>query len=285
MSIKNKALLVNLKISQMSGFKIDKGATEQVALTNNSSLEAGRYNKNLFASTDLLSNIKSKTNDIRKKFYHNTLPWGLKGTHMLPSANFMDFSAEFRADKKDWFSLVDEFIVGIPKIKVDAPRVLGKMYNEADYPTEEEARARFSMDMEITSIPDDDFRVQGISDDELDTIRKDITNKVTTATEDAMSVAWQRLYDTVSHMAETLADPAKNFKNTLVENTQDICSVLTRLNVTDDPNLEKLRQEVEASLTTTNPEVLRHDPDARRDTAEDAKAIMDKMGSFMRGGN
>ena len=285
MSIKNKALLVNLKISQMSGFKIDKGATEQVALTNNSSMEAGRYNKNLFASTDLLSNIKSKTNDIRKKFYHNTLPWGLKGTHMLPSANFMDFSAEFRADKKDWFSLVDEFIVGIPKIKVDAPRVLGKMYNEADYPTEEEARARFSMDMEITSIPDDDFRVQGISDDELDTIRKDITNKVTTATEDAMNVAWQRLYDTVSHMAETLADPAKNFKNTLVENTQDICSVLTRLNVTDDPNLERLRQEVEASLTTTNPEVLRHDPDARRDTAEDAKAIMDKMGSFMRGGN
>lgn len=285
MSIKNKALLVNLKISQMSGFKIDKGATEQVALNNNSSMEAGRYNKNLFASTDLLSNIKSKTNDIRKKFYHNTLPWGLKGTHMLPSANFMDFSAEFRADKKDWFSLVDEFIVGIPKIKVDAPRVLGKMYNEADYPTEEEARARFSMDMEITSIPDDDFRVQGISDDELDTIRKDITNKVTTATEDAMNVAWQRLYDTVSHMAETLADPAKNFKNTLVENTQDICSVLTRLNVTDDPNLERLRQEVEASLTTTNPEVLRHDPDARRDTAEDAKAIMDKMGSFMRGGN
>ena len=285
MSIKNKALLVNLKISQMSGFKIDKGATEQVALTNNSSMEAGRYNKNLFASTDLLSNIKSKTNDIRKKFYHNTLPWGLKGTHMLPSANFMDFSAEFRADKKDWFSLVDEFIVGIPKIKVDAPRVLGKMYNEADYPTEEEARARFSMDMEITSIPDDDFRVQGISEDELDTIRKDITNKVTTATEDAMNVAWQRLYDTVSHMAETLADPAKNFKNTLVENTQDICSVLTRLNVTDDPNLERLRQEVEASLTTTNPEVLRHDPDARRDTAEDAKAIMDKMGSFMRVGN
>ena len=38
MSIKNKALLVNLKISQMSGFKIDKGATEQVALTNNSSM-------------------------------------------------------------------------------------------------------------------------------------------------------------------------------------------------------------------------------------------------------
>ena len=285
MSIKNKALLVNLKISQMSGFKIDKGATEQVALNNNSSMEAGRYNKNLFASTDLLSNIKSKTNDIRKKFYHNTLPWGLKGTHMLPSANFMDFRAEFRADKKDWCSLVDEFIVGIPTIKVDAPRVLGKMYNEADYPTEEEARARFSMDMEITSIPDDDFRVQGISEDELDTIRKDITNKVTTATEDAMNVAWQRLYDTVSHMAETLADPAKNFKNTLVENTQDICSVLTRLNVTDDPNLERLRQEVEASLTTTNPEVLRHDPDARRDTAEDAKAIMDKMGSFMRGGN
>ena len=283
MSIKNKALLVNLKISQMSGFKIDKGATEQVALTNNSALEAGRYNKNLFASTSLLADIRSKTNDIRKKFYHNTLPWGLKGTHMLPTANFMDFSAEFRADKKDWFSLVDRFIDNLPKIKLDAPRVLGKMYNEADYPTEAEAMSKFSMDMEVTAIPDDDFRVQGISEEELETIRRDITNKVTTATEDAMNVAWERLYKTVSHMAETLSDPAATFKNTLVENTQDICAVLTKLNVTDDPNLERLRQEVEATLTSTSPEVLRHDPDARRDTAEDARAIMAKMGSFMGG--
>ena len=98
-----------------------------------------------------------------------------------------------------------------------------------------------------------------------------------------MNVAWERLYKTVSHMAETLSDPAATFKNTLVENTQDICAVLTKLNVTDDPNLERLRQEVEATLTNTSPEVLRHDPDARRDTAEDARAIMAKMGSFMGG--
>ena len=50
----------------------------------------------------------------------------------------------------------------------------------------------------------------------------------------------------------------------------------------DDPNLETLRQEVEASLIK-HPDALRNDPDLRRDTAAEAKAIMDKMSVFMGG--
>ena len=53
-----------------------------------------------------------------------------------------------------------------------------------------------------------------------------------------------------------------------------------RLNFTDDPNLEAMRQEVEATLLK-HPEALRNDPDLRSDTASKAKEIMDKMSVFM----
>jgi hypothetical protein len=43
-----------------------------------------------------------------------------------------------------------------------------------------------------------------------------------------------------------------------------------------------MRQQVEASLIK-HPEALRNDPDLRRDTAAEAKAIMDKMSVFMNG--
>jgi hypothetical protein len=43
-----------------------------------------------------------------------------------------------------------------------------------------------------------------------------------------------------------------------------------------------MRQEVESKLIK-HPEALRNDPDLRRDTAAEAKAIMDKMSVFMGG--
>jgi len=44
-----------------------------------------------------------------------------------------------------------------------------------------------------------------------------------------------------------------------------------------------MRSEVEAKLAHHNPEILRNNPDLRRDTAEEAKAIMEKMSVFMGG--
>jgi hypothetical protein len=83
-------------------------------------------------------------------------------------------------------------------------------------------------------------------------------------------------------MAEKLADPKAIFRDSMVENAKEICALLPRLNFADDPNLEAMRQQVEASLIK-HPEALRNDPDLRRDTAAEAKAIMDKMSIFMNG--
>jgi hypothetical protein len=58
--------------------------------------------------------------------------------------------------------------------------------------------------------------------------------------------------------------------------------MLSRLNFTDDPNLETMRQQVEDSLLK-HPEALRNNPDLRSDTALEAKSIMDKMSVFMGG--
>jgi len=98
-----------------------------------------------------------------------------------------------------------------------------------------------------------------------------------------MDEAWKRLHDRVQHMAEQLADPAAVFRDTLVENTREICAVMSRLNFTDDPNLEAMRLEVEQSLTKHHPDALRNDPDLRRNKAAEANDIMKRMGAFMGG--
>ena len=186
---------------------------------------------------------------------------------------------DFRKEKSEWELLVNRFIWDYPKLKADAQRILGSLYNEADYPTVDELKTKFKMDMAIFPVPATDFRVQ-IASDELTRIQQDVEARVKSAQSTAMNEAWNRLYERVKNMAEKLADPSAIFRDSLVENTRELCALLPRLNFADDPHLEQMRQDVEASLLK-HPEALRNDLDLRRDTADEAKAIMDKMKSFM----
>jgi hypothetical protein len=205
----------------------------------------------------------------------------MDGTMMLPTANYLSFMSDFRKEKGEWYSLVQDFVDNYDTLKLDAQRILGSLFDRADYPTALELRLKFDMDMSVFPVPSSDFRVN-IASDELTRIQQDVERRVRDAEQAALQEVWTRLYERVKHIAEKLADPKAIFRDSLVENAREQCAMLTRLNFSDDPNLEAMRQEVEATLLK-HPEALRNDPDLRRDTAADAKAIMDKMSVFMNG--
>lgn len=281
MNLNDRALLVQLSVSQWTARKYDKKATKEVADANGTTTAAGRYNKSLLPMNDLLDNIHKKTTHIRQRYYDNTLPWGIDGTQMLPTSNYLQFMADFRKERDEWNILVRNFVDHYDTLKEDAKRILGGLYDPADYPSAVDIRQKFHMDMAVFPVPSADFRVS-IASDELSRIQQDVERRVAEAQTNAMKDVWQRLFDRVKHMAEKLADPKAIFRDSMVENAREICALLPRLNFTDDPNLEALRQQVEASLIK-HPEALRNDPDLRRDTAAEAKAIMDKMSVFMGG--
>lgn len=279
MNLNDRALLVQLNVSQWTARKYDKRASKEVTTAHGASSAAGRFNKSLLPMNDKLDNIHKKTTLIRTKYYDNTLPWGMDGTMMLPTANYLNFMSEFRKEKGEWYSLVQEFYDDYDQMKVDAQRILGSLYDHADYPPLLELRHKFHMDMAVFPVPSSDFRVS-IGSEELTRIQQDVERRVKDAEQAALKDVWQRLYDRVKHMAEKLADPKAIFRDSMLENTREICALLPRLNFSDDPHLEAMRQQVEATLLK-HPEALRNDPDLRQDTAAEAKKIMDAMGAFM----
>lgn len=279
MNLNDRALLVQLSVSQWNARKYDKRVTRQVADANNTTMDAGRYNKALLPMNDLLDNIHKKTTHIRQRFYENTLPWGIEGTMMLPTANYLSFMSDFRKEKSDWRTLVNIFVNNYDAMVQDARRILGALYDPADYPRSGDIQHKFDMDMAVFPVPSTDFRVS-IGSDELSRIQQDVERRITEAQSKAMTEVWQRLYDRVKHMAEKLADPKSIFRDSMIENAREICALLPRLNFADDPNLESMRQQVEVALLK-HPEALRNDPDLRRDTAVEAKKIMDAMSVFM----
>jgi len=283
MMLNDRALLVSLSISQWTARKLDKKATKEVADINRASTSAGRYNKSLLPLNDLLANVHQKTGVIREKFAKNTLPWGVDGTRILPSANYLQFMQDFRKEKSEWQSLVNTFLDNYEYLVAEAKRWLGDLYDEKDYPSKESIIGKFSMDMGIFPVPSNDFRVE-LSSDELTRIQEDLESRMTSIQQEAMNDCWHRLYKHVEHITEKLSDPKNIFRDSMIENARETCDLLTRLNISEDPNLEAMRQAVERKLLDHHPDTLRNDLDVRQDTAEEARKIMDAMSVFMQPG-
>jgi len=282
MKLSDRAILVQLNISTWSANKLDKEISAETSAIKGAISNSVRTHKSLLPMCDLLDDIKKKASLIRTKFYENTLPWGVKGIQILPTANYLAFMTDFRRERAEYEQLVNRFVPAYPQLVVDAQRFLGTAYKPADYPEAHEIGDKFKMDMQVMPVPNTDFRVN-IADEELARIHDEVEARVKQAAKGAMMDVWQRLYDKVKHLAEKLDDPKAIFRDSTVNHLVDLCEMLPRLNVMDDPNLEAMRQEVEAKLAGYNPDTLRADVKVRQTVATEANDIAAKMSVFMQG--
>lgn len=280
MKLNDRALLVSLGVSEWTAKKMDKRATKQVNDGNHASSKAGRYNKSLFPMNDLLENVHGKTRVIRAELAKNTLPWGIDGTRILPSKNYLTFMTQFRRERGEWQTMVNEFLDNYDVLVAESRRWLGNLYDPKDYPALSEVQRKFNMDMAVLPVPTADFRVQ-LADEEVERLQEELEGRMKTVQQEAMSDCWHRLHKHVDHMVSKLADPAAIFRDSMIENARETCDLLTRLNISDDPNLEAMRQSVESKLLSHHPDALRNDLDLRADAAAEARKIMDAMSVFM----
>jgi hypothetical protein len=283
MNLNDRAMMVQLNISQWTARRYDRKASAEITDANNATRDAARVNKLLLPGADSLKVVHQYSTCVRQLVYDNTASCGIDGMQILANANYLSFSAQYRKDKAVWEQAVNEFCAEYPYLRAAAPRKLQGLYNSNDYPEEHEIRNLFRMELVFFPIPEGKNIRIPVSNDELTKIQQQVEDRVDTAAKAAMRDVWQRLFDKVQHIAAKCSDPSAIFRDTMIENAREICEVLPRLNFMDDPQLEALRLEVESQLLV-HPDRLRTDPVLRSDTAAKAREIMDKMNSIMGGG-
>ncbi len=69
--------------------------------------------------------------------------------------------------------------------------------------------------------------------------------------------------------------------DSLVGNIITLTQLLPKLNITDDPELENMRQQIETKLTRTNPDDLRNSRTPRKKVANEATAILENMKGYV----
>ncbi len=278
--LNERAMLAQLNISQWTARKLDRAETEALNRSHGASDRAARVNKSLLPTSMSLDMIARKATVIRDDYYFHTLPWAMNGARIIKAEAYMEFIVRMRDHLHDWDGLVAQFVGEYPRLKVDAQRALGTLYKPDDYPSDHEIAGKFRAGMSFLPLPDAaDWRIDCI-DEAMDDLRAQVTRQVQEGLGIAMREAWDRVRDVVVKARDRLREPEAVFRNTLVTNAVELCQVLPALNLTDDPHLEQIRQELERSLCACHPDDLRGSPVLRKDVAGKMDDIMRKMGAF-----
>jgi hypothetical protein len=98
---------------------------------------------------------------------------------------------------------------------------------------------------------------------------------------EAMREPWERLHAVLTHMSDRLTDTDKGdrniFRDSIVNKPLELCGLLSKLNVTNDPQLEEARRMLEKALSGVDAQDLRDLSSARAELKSSVQEIIGKF--------
>ncbi len=277
--LSEKAMLTQLSFSVWTGRTKDNRVSEEVFVQKNAEHDTGTWWTQLIPRQSM-RNIHTAYG--RCKAVHNnlTLPWRDGGDRILPTAMFMEYTKAMREVKADFDEAVNEFLKGYPEILKNARKRLGSLLDGKSLPTAAEAKRKFGVHQEIYPLPDiTDFRVD-LAKEDVAEIRKQMKTSIDDTIEKAMTGIWERLIELVEKVKETLGKPKKVFRDSLINNLEDFCELIPKLNLTNDSKLESFRKDTVQRLAKLRPDNLRDDKTERKAAHKAAKDVLKKMKEY-----
>jgi hypothetical protein len=271
--ISSSAMLVDLSISVWTGRKLDKSVSAEVDASKNTKGRAGNYHKNLLAGSEKLAEIGKLSSSIRNWSYSQTSPWSDAGTRLLPSTLFFDYKAKLAEYEKMFSDKVTEFLAEYDVLVSKAAFQLGDLFNREDYPDVSKIQNKFGMFYTFSPVPEaGDFRVD-IGEAGMAELKERYDEAFRYRIESSMKDVWERLHDALSKMSERFdyeeGGTKKIFRDSLIENAQELVGLLKHLNINNDMQLEAMRLELGSRIGGFTAEDFRED-DALRISTRDA---------------
>jgi len=279
-SLSSMAMLVELRISTWTARKRDDETSTDINNSKEASQDASSVYKYLMAGSDHLEKIIKYSAKARQWHGTQTLPW-MKGVSLLPMENFFKYREQLGTMEANFYALVNDFIAVYPQLINDQAFKLGKYYRADEFPDVETLPRRFKFEYHFLPVPEKgDFRVNCEARLRSD-LEEQYEKMYSTKLAEAMRDPWNRLHDLLTRMTDRLSDKEdggrKIFRDSIITNATEMCDLLTRLNVTSDPALEKARRMLEQSINGFDPKDLRNSSGARLELKTSVEEILSKF--------
>lgn len=236
---------------------------------------------------ELRSNLEKAMNAVTPTCHKFTSPWRDGGWRIISTANFSKFEEAMRECNSNISTARGAFIADLDaKIRISI-QSLGGMGDITDYPSADYIRERFSMEVSYEPLSSQSHIVIDASQEVIDTVKKSMEENSNRAMQRAMQDVWDRVVIALDRAHERLSLEATTDKDgniikpkifgSIVGNIHDLIDLLPGLNITEDPHLEKIRQELEKKFANLTIEDIKNDDNLRRDMAKEAGEILSKV--------
>ena len=285
-TISSSTMLVELYLSGWSARKMDRKASNEVAANNNAERGVARVHKDLLGKCEELSAIQKFDAGLRVLHYKYTLPWSdTSGSRLLSTKAFDSYTKLMSTVLAERDNLVDKFIRVYSWKMADARIALGNLFDSSEYPDEITVRSKFGHSLKYLPIPDSGNWLLDMDTERSRMLQEQCMKTIEERVHTAMADVWGRLHDSLAHMSERLDyvgdTDKKTFRDSLVDNVVEVIDVLKLCNVTNDPQLDEMRERLEHTMTRVTPEGLRTNHGLRIQTKREVDEIIAGIPSLM----
>jgi len=278
-SISSSAMLVDLNINTWTARKLDRTVTDEVNHAKRANHKAARVNKHLLPEVEHLDRILKYSTAVRNWVYEKTLPWSDRGPRLITTAAFFDFKREIDEHKREFDTMVENFITYYPTLISTQAFKLGDMFNREDYPSVDDVARRFNFSVSYLPVPEaGDFRVD-IGQEAVEELRKQYEEAYSRRWDNAVNDIKQRLLGGLHHLSDRLSPnedgERKRFRNNILEEFADTISTVRALNITKDEAIYALIDQSEKVIANITVDDVKESDTVREDVRSKVDSILD----------
>jgi len=279
-----KAVLISVKRRMYSPYKLDQEESKNYGAGNvNKHLFEGRHNK--------VKETISKFTEVYTYVKDNTVPWST-GVDMLNIEHYFDFTTGLRGLVDTANQAVDDlYDCWDDEVEADLDRLSQvailknkpNLADPSDYPTADDMKARFGIDVRYMPVPTTgDFRV-GISDEDKASLQKQLEDAEVNATKHVLNSMVEPMQRAVEKLSVPIGNDGSVFRDTLIDNMVDVAERMNRVNISDDPAVQEKINDLRSLVGTyaKNKDVLRGSQTVREKAVRQIDGLVKQMAGLV----
>ena len=283
-SLASSGMIVHVEVNVWSATKQDKAISEEVTSAKNADKDAGRFVKHLLAGDPTHKELLNFRQTVYNWMKRKTYDWA-GSSRYLPLASLQQFKTEYDQLVQTHSELLDKFAEKYPDIIAAMAFKQGDMFNANEYPSVDEIRNRFRMNLYITDVPTGDFR-NAIANEIADDLKQHYQRETNDKIQEIMRDASVRLVDFIKRIANSVREGSEDANGkmrrpkiyeTTLQQAKEHCNLLKDFNLTNDPKLEEMRVDLLKTIENVTAEDIRESDATRAHVRSEVDKIMSKF--------
>lgn len=233
-------------------------------------------------TSEARAKIVNAINEATAIFKANCLPWEDRGSWLLPVVRLSYVQKEMDRIRNNFMDALQELLDNYDSLQADYYRALpGVLSQEVPFPTKQQLADAFGLDFYITALPNTaDVRLNHISTKAVDELRESMQADMDKRLGNTRQAIVDRLTDNVKTLHTQTADKESRLFKSLVTNIEEDCDVLPSLNLTKDPEIDRLIKRVRTELSSLDIDSLKQNAKLRAQTHKLSGSILAELENY-----